>query len=203
MLSIYPAAPPDAAGKPTAPVVWGGGSLSLGLSTRRGFLVKEIAVSPRLAAAGARSLVDTDLEVADLAISPATEDSILIVNAFQELRDKAHGLLVALPIGRADAEHELIGALALLGPLEEPGATAAEAELGSRGLGNCLHVLPVRPEDLPGDLESGLLFDADEELALRLRHEAALRRAAAVGLLRLHRGGAFGRPRLLRPPIFL
>mmetsp|Transcript_48450 Transcript_48450/g.122920 ORF Transcript_48450/g.122920 Transcript_48450/m.122920 type:complete len:218 (+) Transcript_48450:227-880(+) len=163
------------------------------------------SLKPPIALAAARTgaFVHADLEMWRDSSSLATEGIVLFVDAIQELVDKSNRLLIALPILRTQAEHQLISALEPLVALEEAGTLPAQAQLGAGGLRNLLHVLAVGAEDSARHLELRVLLDADEVLALWLRGPGRRRgrrvggAAMAVGLLRPARVCGAAAPRLL------
>mmetsp|Transcript_132178 Transcript_132178/g.313356 ORF Transcript_132178/g.313356 Transcript_132178/m.313356 type:complete len:247 (+) Transcript_132178:225-965(+) len=70
-------------------------------------------------------------------------------------------LFEGAPVGRADAEHQVICGLLVLWPLQVLGTTTTQANLhGTVALDDALHVLATRANDASAHLESVVLFDA-------------------------------------------
>merc|ERR1712217_90492 len=93
---------------------------------------------------------------------------MLFVDIQQNIRDEVFGLIEAILVLTAEAKHQIVCRLLLLGALQKLRTTTPQTKFHSSFLCDVFHVCACTSEDAPHHSKNRVFLDTDDELALKL-----------------------------------
>jgi hypothetical protein len=135
-----------------------------------------------LAAAGPVAFMYVKPQIGASVASFAAESTITMMDSFDEVGAGSLGRLVPIPILSANAEHQVVFRLFLLGSLQEFGTSPTQSQLRTTALCNLFHVLATTSNHSPHHSKLWVFLNANNDLALVFLTAGALANSFASSL---------------------